>query len=219
MKLSLNNFLYGIRQIVTGGGIDATGNPVNDAGFLVENPVPLSALDLNTTRVVDTSDTGSATDAVVESGAYFADDETNARVIKVDAATDEVFRLTVPIPRDYDPESDVLTVRVLASQLTQSTDDDVELDSEAYVKTAGSALDADLDIAAPGTVLSTTEQWIEFNFYGDALDRDDVLTFKLITNGANDTGGEEVLIHAVSTLHRSTLVSYEEYDSSGNLLR
>ncbi|MFP3386029.1 hypothetical protein, partial [Tritonibacter sp. SIMBA_163] len=93
-----------------------------------------------------------------------------------------------------------------------STDDDVELDSELYVKTAGSALGSDLDPTAPGTVLSATEQWLVFDLSGNGLTKDDVANFKLITNGANDTSGEEVLIHAVEVLHRSTLVAYSYAD-------
>jgi len=219
MKLSLNNFLYGIRQIVPGGGRHSDGSPFNDSGFLRNVLIPLSAVDLNTTRTVDTSDAGTASDPVVESGAYLAADETNARVVKVDEATDDIGHLTFPIPSDYDEATDDLRVRVLASQLTQSTDDDVELDSEVYIKTAGSALGSDLNPTAPGTVLSTTEQWIEFDLAGNSLSRDDVVNFQLITNGANDTDGEEVLIHAVQVSYRSTLVSYDETDDNDNDLR
>jgi len=200
MKLSLNNFLYGVKHIVTGGGRHTDGTPYNDAGFLREVLTPLSALDLSP-------------------NVSLAADETNARVLHVTEANDSVFHLTVPVPRDYDEETDVLRVRVLASQLTQSTDDDVELDSEVYVKTAGAALGSDLDPTAPGTVLSTTEQWIEFDLTGNSLTRDDVVNFELITNGANDTDGEEVLIHAVQVIYRSCLVSYDEEDSDGNSLR
>jgi hypothetical protein len=108
---------------------------------------------------------------------------------------------------------------VLASQLSQSTDDDVELDAEAYVKVAGESLGSDLDPTAPGTVLSTTEQWIEVDLAGNGLTRDSVLTLELITNGANDTNGEEVLIHAFEYSYRSVLTSYDEEDASGNDLR
>jgi hypothetical protein len=217
MKLSTNNFLSQIKNLVTGGGRHSDDSPYIDSGFLRDIPVPLGALDLNTDINYDGSEGGAAVATL--SGAYLAADETNARVVKVDDATDSIGHLTFPVPRDYDEETDVLIVRVLASQLTQSTDDDVELDSEIYVKTAGSALGADLDITAPGTVLSTTEQWIEFEVIGEGLDRDDVVNFELITNGANDTDGEEVLIHAVEISYRSTLVSYDRQDASGNDLR
>jgi len=210
MKLSLNNFLYGLKQIVTGD------NEV-DGGFWRDLIVPLAAVDLNTAINYDGSEAGAAVATL--SGAYIAADETNARVIKVDDGTDDIGHVTFPVPRDYDEAVDKLKVRVLASQLTQSTDDDVELDSEVYVKTAGSALGSDLDPTAPGTVLSTTEQWIEFDLSGNSLVRDNVVNFQLVTNGLNDTDGEEVLIHAVEVSYRSTLVSYNGEDASGNALR
>lgn len=147
-------------------------------------------------------------------------DETNARVIKVEETIDSIGNIIWPVSRDYDENTDVLIIRVLASQLTSSTDNDVELDSQIYIKRAGVALSADKDITAPGTVLSTTEQWIEFDLTGLGLLRDDIVTFKLITNGANDTDGEEVLIHALEFAYRSCLVSYDdENDAEGNALR
>lgn len=146
-------------------------------------------------------------------------DETNARVFTVPANVDSVGNMVWQVPRDYDEATDIVTLRVLASQLTQSTDDDVVLDLEAYVKTAGSALGSDLDPDISTTVLSTTEQWIEFDLAGNSLNRDDVVTLELLTNGGNDTVGEEVLIHATELVYRSTLVSYDEQDSDGNDLR
>lgn len=146
-------------------------------------------------------------------------DETNARVLKVEEAIDSVGNLTWAVPRDYDEAADSVTVRVLASMVSVSTDTDVELDMEAYVKTAGSALGSDLDPTAPGTVLSATEQWVEFDLGGNGINRDDVLTVELITNGANDTNGEEILIHAVELVYRSTLVSYYDETTGGVTLR
>lgn len=146
-------------------------------------------------------------------------DETNARVLKIEETVDSVGNLVIKVPLDYDEASDTLKVRVLASQLTVSTDNDVELDAEVYRKRAGVALTADLNPTAPGTVLSTTEQWVEFDLSGNTFLRDDVLTVELITNGANDTNAEEVLIHDVEVLYRSCLVSYDREDASGNPLR
>jgi hypothetical protein len=214
-----NNFLTELKAIVMGGGLNDAGHPYNDAGFLRDILIPLSALDLNTTLTVDTSDAGASDDAVLYGGAYLTADETNARVVKVEETTDDIAHLTFPVPRDYDEATDVMKVRVLASMISVSTDDDVELDSEIYVKTAGSALGSDLDVTKPGTVLSTTAQWLEFDLTGNDLERDDVVNFQLITNGGNDTDGEEVLIHAVQVVYRSTLVSYNRSDASGNALR
>jgi hypothetical protein len=201
------NFLAHLKNLVMG-----------DEGVQKDIFVPLSSMDLNTIINYDGSQAGAAVATLT--GAHLAADETNARVVKVEETVDLIGRLTFPIPRDYDEHSDVLKVRVLASQLTSSTDNDVQLDSEFYVKTAGSALGSDLAPAAPSTVLSTTEQWIEFDLSGHSLQRDQVVTFRLNTDGHNDTDGEEVLIHAVSVVYRSTVVSYDdENDANGNPLR
>ena len=184
MRMSLNNYLYALKHIVTGEGD-------TDGGVLKDVPIDLGSVELS-------------------SNVALAADETNGRVIKVTNTNDSILHLVRPVPRDYDEATDLLKVRVLASQDTVSTDDDVELDSELYVKTAGSALSSDKDPAAPGTVLSTTEQWIEFDLSGNGLTRDDVAIFELITNGNNDTSGEEVLIHAIELVYRSTVVSYDD---------
>lgn len=146
-------------------------------------------------------------------------DETNAKVLKVEEAVDTVGTVVWTVPRDYDEATDQLTVRVLASQLTVSTDNDVQLDSSTYIKTAGAALGSDVSPAAPSTVLSTTEQWVEFNLGGLGLQRDDVVNFVLKTDGHNDTNGEEVLIHDIEFVYRSCLVSYDNATTAGVDLR
>jgi hypothetical protein len=146
-------------------------------------------------------------------------DETNALVFKVPANVDTVGVISWVIPPDYDEATDEITVRVLASQLTSSVDNDVQLDAQVYKKVAGSALGSDLNPTIPSTILSTTEQWLEFVLTGNTFRRDNVLYFNLITDGHNDTAGEEVLIHAVEFKYRSTLVSYDEATSTGTPLR
>ena len=144
-------------------------------------------------------------------------DETNALVNKVDATVDTVGKVVWKVPRDYDEVAQVAVLRVLASQLTSSTDNDVELDAQVYHKVPGTALTADLNPTAPGTILSTTEQWVEFDLStifattgSNSPVRDDVVTIEVITNGANDTAGEEILIHDVELVYRSTLVSHRK---------
>jgi hypothetical protein len=144
-------------------------------------------------------------------------DETNAIVQKIDAAVDTVGNVVWTVPRDYDEGAQAVILRVLASMVTVSTDTDVELDLEVYHKVPGTALTADLNPTAPGTILSATEQWVEFDlstiFASTNINRDDVITMEIVTNGANDTVGEEVLIHDVQLVYRSTLVSYDKETS------
>lgn len=146
-------------------------------------------------------------------------DETNARVIKVEQTIDVIGNIVWPVPRDYDEATDKLTLRVLASQLTVSTDADVQLDAEMYVKAPDTALTADLNPTAPSTNLLTKEQWIDIDFSGEGIQRDEVVIMKLITNGNNDTDGEEVLIHSIEVIYNSTIVSYHEEDSADVDLR
>lgn len=217
MKFSANNFLTVAKSIVAGGGRNPSGSIRNDAGFLVDIPIPLGSLDLRTVINYDGSEAGAAVATL--SGAWLTSDETNGRVVKVEESIDTIGNITFPVPRDYDEETDALFVRVLASQILVSTDNDVQLDSTVYIKTAGSALGADLNPTAPGTVLSATEKWLEFDLSQNGLNRNDVVNFVLITNGANDTNGEEVLIHAVEVGYRSCLVSYNPETAAKVALR
>lgn len=137
-------------------------------------------------------------------------DETNAVVVKVPAGTTNIGVIAWQVPWDYDEKTDTLHVRVLASQDTKSTDTNDGLAATAYIKVAGSALGADLALTSPTTVLSTTEQFCVFNLYGKGLKADNILYFHLNTNGNNATVGEEVLIHEIEFVYRSTLVSYHE---------
>ncbi len=162
--------------------------------------------------------------AAMVAGSALVADETNARVIKVEENIDIVGNLVFPIPRDYDENTDELRLRVLASQIVVSTDADVKLDVLLFRKRAGVALSADLapsftaDDAVPN--LLTAEAWVEFDLSSLGFLRDDVAHIQLITNGNNDTAGEEVQIHAVELVYRSTLVSYDdEDDAQGNPLR
>ncbi len=166
---------------------------VSGDGFVVRKPIPLAALNLGTNVAI-------------------AADETNAIVAKVTLANDVVFNQDIAIPYDYDEAQDHLKVRVLVSMLTLSTDDDVEVDAEAYKKRAGVALGSDVAPVKVGTVLTVAEQWIETDVSGNTLIADDILIFKLITNGGNDTSGEEVLLHAVQIEYKTDIVAFDNTD-------
>lgn len=247
MLFGPDNFLTFIKDLVTGGGRDSNDNAAADAGFLKKDEgislatlrpiLNIASITDNTGGTVSTTiaNTAGANPTTAEFENAIASivaqlnsitnhlkgtaDETNASVLKVEETVDNIGTIRFVVPRDYDEATDELKMRVLASQITVSTDNDVELDAQVYVKTAGSALGSDVGPAAPGTVLSTTEQWVEFDFTGLSLERDDVVYIKLITNGANDTDGEEILIHDLELVYRSTLVSYDQENSSNVPLR
>jgi len=158
-------------------------------------------------------------DAAIREKLSLTADETNARVLRLPEDIDTIGNIVWAVPRDYDEATDELKLRVLASMETKSTDTDVQLDSEFYIKSPGVALTADQNPSAPGTVLSTTEQWVEINLSRKGLQRDDVAIIELITNSGNNTAAEEVLIHAVELVYRSCLVSYDEQTSTKVPLR
>lgn len=143
----------------------------------------------------------------LQSSVAIAADETNAIVVKCEDDIDTLFIQELPIPLDYDEAADHLKLIVVASQLTVSTDDDVQLDTKLYKKVPGSALGSDLNPTAPGTVLTTTETEIEFDFSGNGLTVGDIMHIHLITNGNNDTDGEEVLLHKVEIEYKGMLVA------------
>jgi len=145
--------------------------------------------------------------------------EANGLCYKIPANVDTIGHVHFIVPRDYDEATDTLKIRVLADKLVGAGDPDVQLDAEVYVKHPGSALSADKNPTKPTTILTTVAQWLEFNLSRYGLKWGDVVDFKLITDGHNDTVTEEVIIRAIVPVYRSTLVSYNERDSSGNDLR
>jgi|GEM_PF-2911303 len=240
MKFSLNNFLYAIKQIVTGDKAEDGGFLKKDEGISLATLRPvlnLSAIKDNTGGVVSTTiaNTAGSAPTTAEFENAIASivaqlntivnhlsgtaSETNARVLQVENGVDTIGNIRYVVPRDYDEAVDSLKLRVLASVLGVATDGDVQLDAEVYVKKAGVALSADKNPDKPATVLAVAEQWVEFDLSGYGLKRDDIVYIKLITDGHNDTVGEEVQVHDLELVYRSTLVSYNENDSSGNGLR
>lgn len=239
MKCSSNNFLMFLRSAITGGGGANKGFLKTAEGISLSTlkaTAGVAALTDNSggtasatlADVTEVQNAGSAdrvpTENAIASLAAQINgivnylkgtaDETNAVALKVEEAVDTVGHVVWKVPRDFDETAQCVVLRVLASMVTVSTDTDVELDLEVYHKVAGSALTADLDPTKPGTVLSATEQWIEFDLstiLGTTNGaRDNVYFMEIITNGANDTDGEEVLIHDVELVYRSTLVSHDK---------
>ena len=215
-----------VGELTAGAAI--TGNNEGSASdsFSVEVAVSGTAFTAGTGTLLVTIQNMDVADAfaAMVAGSALVADETNARVIKVEETIDIVGNLVIPIPRDYDEHTDEFRLRVLASQILVSTDADVKLDVTMFRKRGGAALSADLapsftsDTAVPN--LLTGEVWVEFDLSSLGLLRDDVVQLQLITNGNNDTAGEEVLIHAIELVYRSTLVSYDdEDDAQDNPLR
>lgn len=136
--------------------------------------------------------------------------ETNGSALIVQETVDVIGCLNWVVPQDYSENDDVLKFRCYAGMVTVSTDDDVELDLEVYKKTAAAAIGSDLNPTAPGTVLAAIASGAvehTFDLSNNTVTRGDIIIFKLITNGANDTNGEEVVICGCELEYNSTIVA------------
>ncbi len=199
MKLSLNNFLYGIKQIVTGGGLNADSSPENDAGFL-------KAVSLNTVADLRTIDgltlTGATVPAVLRT-------ETNGLTVAVAASQTAAGSFVWTVPLDYDENTDQFSLNVIAGM--DGAVDAPTLDATIYRKRPGVALSADLNPTA-SAALGESTAWKNIVSNGKGLKAGDTLTINLVT-GAHTTNA--VSIHAVQIRYRSTLVAYNETDKTG----
>lgn len=203
MLLDASNFLVLIKNLVTGGGRDSAGNAKLDAGYLVSRP-------LNAPGDLKTIDGLTLTAATVPA---VLRTETNGLTVAIAASQTAGGSFMFQVPRDYDETTDEFKIRVLAG--LDGTTDVPTLDATIYRKRAGTALSADLNPTA-STAMSDSSAWKTINGTGLGLRRDDVLSINLVS-GSHTTNA--VSIHAVEVVYRSTLVSYDEFDSTNATLR
>jgi hypothetical protein len=191
MKLSLNNFLYGVKQIVTGGG----NTDVNDAGFLKD--VFYSAASIGTT------------------GTSAQTTNSLPHFVRVLDADDEDAIFAFEIPRDYDEATDHLSVK-LRVRLESGTSIDLTADSlNRAVPGADPANEADYSAPAATTVDGAKEIEVDLSGLGWTKDEQGVLNFA----ASNRTSAGIAHVLGGEITYRSTLVSYNEEDSNGNPLR
>lgn len=215
MRASLDNFLYFIKQIVTGRNGDDT--PVSggllpgtsstllstaqsaDGGIKSDHYIPLSAV-LNLT-------TGTALTLA----------ETSMSVLQTTAGDTGVGHVSFVIPRDYDEASDHLSLRVLV-QLANA-DAGITITGTPTIKPYGGAAVAGTAVSgvAPFTTgalaLSTTEQVADITLSGNGLKRDGVIDIALAYVGTT-TGVAN--IYGLEIQYDSCLVSYNETDLTEN---
>lgn len=214
MKLSPNNFLQNIKNLVTGGGFQKDGvNPTNDAGFKVDhNDFMGSAL-------------------LVTNVTYIADGD-GYPVVNISNAAGTV-GTTIPfwVPRDYDEATDEIVFRVVANMggATDTPTLTISGSKETLVTTNGSTFNATAALTitsvdgvagAVSTALSATRTRHDAIIRGGGLKRDTLVFLKIVT-GAHTT--DAIQIAALGVVYRSTLVSYNETDginpSVGSSLR
>jgi len=200
MKFSQNNFLTAAKGIVMGGNATLE---VTDGGYLVDRPVSPDALGVSgATR-------GASTNSLIANTVIF--DADNEKAI-----------LTFEVPRDYDEAEDKLFIDFNYRIETQgSANATLQISNvvkfnavKGEVPAALSGFSADSAVE----VSSTNGARLTDNLSGLGLERGDVLNVTL--NGAVLTGPTNVAhILGANVRYRSTLVSYNESDSSGAALR
>ena len=142
MKLSLNNFLYGVKQIVTGGG----DSGVNDAGFLHEEQSLLDSAGYST----GTTDLGES-HFVVPRDYDEATDEFKLKVAGRMAGSTDTPDIDVVISRTRVGESDVTTLTSTTIITLDDTYDTAELDLSGEEFKRGDHLDVAVTSGAHAT--------------------------------------------------------------------
>lgn len=224
MDLTPNNFLSQIHNVVTGGGAGVYSTGLRaDGGYLHDYQIQPTAIAMavlsSTTVFVAATSTDNPSTAFVRVN-YSGTFATDGSYTMGANASSTIGSTTFQVPRDYDEESDVSILRVLCGKAGAGTlipaltfiGDQLPIGNNTKTAITGST----------SALLSSTAstQIVEFNFSGQALNRDDLVTIGLGTNSANSTAGQEFKIYGLEIVYASDLVSFgSSTDSIGNSLR
>jgi hypothetical protein len=198
MKFSVSNFLTHVKTMVMGGGRRPDGTAFLDAGYLKDVSVPPNAVATTGTRAT-------------------AENAVPADVIVLDAAGEDAL-VNFTVPRDYDEATDHLKVILLVSYVS-GTSIPVGA-SAASLGRPGSAVAAKSGFVAPSaTTIASGSDCVEIEADLSQLLslRHDNLTVNFAAGTAVGSGVAHVIGARVE--YRTTLVSYNEKDASGNPLR
>lgn len=196
MLFGPDNFLAHLKNLVMGGGRSAAGLPALDSGFLKDSDdlIGASVLAASVTRITDAD---------------------GFPTLNAAAGITAVANIQLRVPRDYDENTDILVVR-FSAKMGGATDVPT-LTMAAKKRAVGGAAAAITPVSgSPTAALSATAQQFELTFRGQALLRGQAVEF-LITSGAHAT--DALQLQSFSYSYHSTLVSYNEFDSSNNPLR
>lgn len=129
--------------------------------------------------------------------------ETNALGVQVAAGSTAAGSFVFDIPKDYDPDKDELTIRVIGQ--TGGSTDSPTMNATIYRKRAGSALSGALTTVVSGAVSKAAGNGSEvtISVSGNGLLPDDILTINLTTS-AHAT--DAVNIYSVDLVYRSNIV-------------
>lgn len=198
MEFTADNFLYMIKNVVTGinGIVNRIGGAqAADGGIQVDHQYDLTDLVLLGTSVA------------------VAAFDTNAYGLKTHATTTAVGEIEFVVPRDYDEATDQFQLSILVAQAAQVTDTNVLITATPYLMTPGSntLVTGTAATVGPTTLLPT---WYTFTLSGQGLKRQQVDFIKL-TIANNATTGDEAYILGLYVTYASCIVSYFDTDKSG----
>lgn len=241
MQFALNNFLYAVKQIVTGGGRDSDGTIQNDCGFVLDIPLQLddamgangaTTLTDNTGGTVSTTLASGITDTVAKNAIASIAAQINKIVAQINgttvethglalqfvAAASSTFSYNFVVPRDYDESTDSFLMRLQAAM--GGTTDTPTITATVYIKRAGKALATGAVTKVLTMASGTTSAMYEFDLSLNGLKRDDALT---ITFAVGSHTTDVLDVYSTAVILRSCLVSYNETDGAnaetGNNLR
>lgn len=183
MRFTPDNFLYALKQIVTGGGkLSNSTLQAPDGGF-------------NRDEQLD------VTDAVLGTGTT-AGLVSNMVALTTAASSTTVGTWQYQIPRDYDQTTDKLIVRVIAD--SAGTTDTPKLTVTPHTLVLGGTPVAITGITS-STGVSNVPQVFEFDFSGNGLVRDELFALTL-TTAAHTT--DAVQTYSIEIVYASTLVAF-----------
>lgn len=214
MKLTPNNFLQLIKNLVTGGGlasVNVSGTTTNqlstimpaDAGFFIDVEYPVNSLIQPAT------------------GTAIATAFTNGKAIKWTAGSTQSVVVPFIIPRDYDQSFDWIDLTIVGAKAGAGSDTP-SFTVQAFVLPVGAAATnaaanpnaTVFNIKVPTVTFTQSTAIAHFNFQGNGLQRKQIVNF-VITPTGNTTAGQEILLADASLTYASCLVAFQE-DSLGN---
>ena len=197
MRFNPDNFLYLIKQLVTG----LNGDSITDSGTAssadggISKDVPL----------------GEGSVVLVSGTAFKLSTITNLTtvpVLETASGDSSIGATSIQIPRDYDEASDHFSLR-LNVVLGNAGDAGDTLVGTPAIKTAFTAV---TPFTTTNASLSTTPQTVEITLNGYGLLRDQVISIGLAYGTALGSGVADVL--SVQYHYDSTIVSYNETDTT-----
>ena len=201
MRFTPDNFLYMIKQLVTGANAD----PLENSGTAQAADGGIWKDQINS--LADVVNLGAGTTLTTA--------ETGMSVLHTAAAGQTVGHISFIVPRDYDEASDRLLIRLLVQG--SGGDPTTGITGTPYVKllgtaaVAGTVVNATAPFSTTTQLLTATEQVFEIVYQGLGLKRDTVIDTTVAYSAALAGTAN---IYGIEYSFYSTIVSYNEDDAT-----